>query len=108
MTRLKAALLFMVVAVIPGAGALRDRARDLYRQATAARDAGDSDAAMKLLDDAKKETFNAVRVAGSGEEGIAKQKDDFETRATSVQTLLKAHKIVFDEDATRNTAASPV
>lgn len=81
----------------PQALARRDDARALYNQAVAAAQAGDQEQAEKLLSQATKTMFEAVRMAGQEEVVAEKHARDFDSRLESVNALLEAHDRVSGE-----------
>lgn len=81
----------------PQALARRDEARALYKQALAAAQAGDQEQAEKLLSQATKTMFEAVRMADQEEVVAEKHARDFDSRLESVNALLEAHDRVSQE-----------
>ncbi len=76
----------------------REQARRLYREAAAARDAGNRERAAQLLAEATTKMFEAVRLADS-HQGTAKAERDFNSRLESVNALLEAYSRVCNEKA---------
>jgi hypothetical protein len=74
------------------AAAQRERARDLHRQAAEALRAGQLDAAARLLDEASRAMFEAVRMAAPEQISGPKQRADFDARMDSTRALLEAQK----------------
>lgn len=83
----------------------RKRARDLHHQAGAALQAGQLDAAAKLLDDASRAMFDAVRLAAPEQITNGKQRIDFDARMTSTRALLEAQKRIAAEKSAGPRAA---
>ena len=76
----------------PVAGAQRERARELHRQAAEALRGGQLDAAARLLDEASRAMFEAVRMAAPEQISGPKQRADFDARMESTRALLDAQK----------------
>lgn len=70
--------------------ARRAEARELLRQARAARDAGDSARAGDLLSQASRAMFEAVRLAGPPDSIARKHESDFDDRVGSIEALIAA------------------
>lgn len=81
----------------------REQARRLYREAGAARDAGNRERAGQLLNQASTTMFEAARLVDS-HPGAAKAERDFATRLESVDALLAAHARVCEEKACNASA----
>lgn len=82
--------------------ALRDKALTLYQQAKQAQEAGDPNKASKLLNEATKTMFEAVRLAAPQQITGQKKLHDFEARMASVKALMDAQQRIAkekDEDA---------
>lgn len=75
----------------------RGAARVLYREADAAFRSGDAVAASRLIDDAAKMMFDAVRLAAPEQVEAAKARRDFDTRMESTRALLDAQKRIGQE-----------
>ncbi|RDB42446.1 hypothetical protein DU490_12990 [Halomonas sp. DQ26W] len=82
----------------PAAHARRDVAREQYRQAVAAAQAGDAEQADELGKEATRQMFEAVRLAESEEVVGEKRERDYARRLESVRALLEAHQRVGTED----------
>jgi tetratricopeptide (TPR) repeat protein len=81
----------------------RGAARVLHREAEAAFQSGDSLNASRLLDEAAKMMFDAVRLAAPEQVEAAKARRDFDTRMESTRALLDAQKrIGREKDAGRS------
>jgi hypothetical protein len=74
------------------ASAQREHARDLHRQAAEAVRAGQLEAGAKLLDEASRAMFEAVRLASPEQISGPKQRADFDARMDSTRALLEAQK----------------
>ncbi|MDH3639201.1 MAG: hypothetical protein OES09_12190 [Gammaproteobacteria bacterium] len=74
-----------------------EQAREIYRKAVAAHDAGDHAAADELLKQAATAMFGAVRMAEQKSVVGAKQEQDFQNRLDSVNALMEAHARVSTE-----------
>lgn len=81
----------------PAALDKRDRAREVYRQAKLAHDAGNEAEASELLTQASRLMLEAVRAASTQSLGVAKAKTDYLNRAQSVKALLSAYQRVAKE-----------
>jgi len=81
----------------PAAGAQRERARELHRQAAEALKGGQLEPASKLLDDASRAMFEAVRLAAPEQISGPKQRADFDARMESTRALLEAQKRIAAE-----------
>jgi hypothetical protein len=81
----------------PAAGAQRERARALHRQAGEALRAGQLEAAARLLDEASRAMFEAVRLASPEQISGPKQRADFDARMESTRALLDAQKRIAAE-----------
>jgi len=81
------------------AGALERhaKARDSYRQALAARDAGDNTKAARLASESSKLMFEAVRLAAPGLVTEGNWRADFDAHLASVQALLAAQQRISAE-----------
>jgi tetratricopeptide (TPR) repeat protein len=74
----------------PRATQAHEAARRLFREATAAHQAGDDQSASKLLDKATRTMFEAVRLAGAPSSLREKKLRDFAAREESVKALMEA------------------
>jgi hypothetical protein len=90
---------------VAAAAAQREKARQLHRQAADALKGGDLDKTSKLLDEASRAMFEAVRQADSEQVQARKQRTDFDARMESTRALLDALKRVAAE---KNAARSEV
>jgi len=81
----------------PEALARREKARDLYKQARTALNAGDLNKAAALLTDVRSAFFEAVRLAAPEEVTANKLEADYRARLDSVNALLAAYKRVSSE-----------
>lgn len=72
-------------------------AKDLYRKALEARDNGDAAEQRRLLDEASRTMFQAVRLAKPESVVGDKQRADFNKRLDSLNQLLQAHERVRKE-----------
>jgi hypothetical protein len=91
-----------------GAGdakAQRERARELHRQASAAFQAGQLDASARLVDEASRVMFEAVRAAAPQQVTQGKQRADFDERMASTRALLDAQKRIAAEKGAGPRAA---
>lgn len=70
----------------------RGAARVLYREADAAFQSGDGVGASRLIDEAAKMMFDAVRLAAPEQVEVAKARRDFDTRMESTRALLDAQR----------------
>jgi hypothetical protein len=70
--------------------AAREEARQLFRQASQAHEAGDDESAADLLNRATRAMFDAVRLAGKPASINDKHERDFAAREDSVSALLEA------------------
>jgi hypothetical protein len=82
---------------VAGAAAQRSRARELHRQAGDAFQAGQLEAAAKLLDEASRAMFDGVRLAAPEQITGAKHRSDFDSRMESTRVLLDAQKRIAAE-----------
>jgi len=80
-----------------GARQKRDRAREIFRQARAAFQAGQYTRASELLPDASVQMFEAVRSSAPGEVTAPKARRDFDARLESVNSLHAALRRVAAE-----------
>ena len=92
----------------PGARAKREQAREAYRAAQAAFQAGDDAKAQRLVVEASSRMFEAVRLAGAGELSDRKAQDDFSVRLESVKALLDAQRRIGAEKRDAPGAAEAV
>ena len=81
----------------PEAIARREKARELYKSARQALDAGDLNKASALLTEVRSSFFEAVRFAAPEEVTAKKQEADYRARLDSVNALLGAYKRVAGE-----------
>jgi len=81
----------------PDALARRDKARDLYKQARSALNAGDLNKSAALLTEVRSAFFEAVRLAAPEEVTAKKLEADYHARLDSVNALLAAYKRVASE-----------
>ncbi len=81
----------------PEALARRDKARETYKAARAALQAGDLDKASALLTEVRSTFFEAVRLAAPEEVTAKKLENDYRARLESVNALLGAYKRVANE-----------
>lgn len=72
------------------AKALREKARDLHRQAAAAQQSGDKARAEDLLSQAAKQMFEAVKLLDAGAGTQDKKQHDYDARLESVNALTAA------------------
>lgn len=79
------------------AQALREKARELHRQAAAAAQAGDKPRSEELLSQAAKQMFEAVRLVDAGPGAKDKKEHDYDSRLESVNALTAAHERICDE-----------
>lgn len=82
---------------VAAAAAQRNRARDLHRQAAEALQAGQLEAAAKLLDDSSRAMFDGVRLSAPEQVTRPKQSTDFDARMDSTRALLEAQKRIAAE-----------
>ncbi len=80
----------------PEAKARRERARELYQQAVAAKQSGDTQASEKLFTEATKTMFEAARLAEQNVV-IEKKRSDYDSRLESINALLAAHDRIRQE-----------
>lgn len=83
---------------------IRDHALLRLEQAGKAFDEGDLVAANRLLDEASKTLFQAVRMLGTATATVDKKKRDFEARVESVQILLDALRRIAGEEGSQKAA----
>jgi hypothetical protein len=81
----------------PEALARRDKARELYKSAKAALNAGELNKASVLLTEVRSSFFEAVRLAAPEEVTAKKLEADYRSRLDSVNALLGAYKRVSSE-----------
>lgn len=81
----------------PEALARREKARELYKSARQALDAGDLNKASSLLTEVRSSFFEAVRFAAPEEVTAKKLEADYRARLDSVNALLGAYKRVAGE-----------
>ncbi len=81
----------------PEAISRRDKARQTYKAAKAALQAGDLDKASALLTEVRSTFFEAVRLAAPEEVTAKKLENDYKARLESVNALLGAYKRVANE-----------
>ncbi|HSW52652.1 MAG TPA: hypothetical protein VLG93_05435 [Sulfuricaulis sp.] len=81
----------------PHAKTQHEHAKALRREAVAAGQAGDTVRADRLLEQAIKSMFEAIRLAESAQVTSAKKQRDFDQRAESVTALLAAHDRICQE-----------
>lgn len=81
----------------PEAVARREKAREVYKSAKAALDAGDLTKANALLTETRATFFEAVRLAAPEEVSAKKLENDYKARLESVNALLGAYKRVANE-----------
>ena len=86
--------------------AKRDRAEDLLHKAQKNFDRGDLTAADRVLDNATKTMFEAIRLVGAGASTEQKKLHDFDDRAASVEVLLKALKRIASDKQVMHTIES--
>lgn len=79
------------------AKALREKARELHRQAVSAAQAGDKPGAEALLSQAAKQMFEAVRLVDAGPGVKDRKEHDYDSRLESVNALTAAHERICDE-----------
>lgn len=79
------------------AKALREKARDLHRQAAAAAQAGDKARSEELLSQAAKQMFEAVKLVETGTGVLDKKEHDYDGRMESVNALTAAHERICEE-----------
>lgn len=89
----------------PEALARHDKAREIYKAAKAALQAGDLAKASSLLTETRSTFFEAVRLAAPEEVTAKKLENDYKARLDSVHALLGAYKRVASE---KGSAAKPV
>jgi hypothetical protein len=89
----------------PAAAAQRERARELHRQADAALRGGQLENAARLLDEASRAMFDAVRLAAPEQISGPKQRTDFDARMESTRALLDAQKRIAAEKSAGPRAA---
>lgn len=75
---------------VPEALAKYDRAKEIYERAVQAQRSGDADATKRLLNEATRTMFEAVRLAKSQAVVAEKERTDFNRRLRSLNELLKA------------------
>lgn len=90
---------------VASAAAQREKARQLHKQAGDALKTGDLEKTSKLLDEASRAMFEAVRQADSEQVQARKQRADLDARIESTRALLDALKRVAAE---KNAARSEV
>ena len=81
----------------PEAVARREKAREVYKAAKAALEAGDLTKANALLTETRSTFFEAVRLAAPEEVSAKKLENDYKARLESVNALLGAYKRVANE-----------
>lgn len=81
----------------PEAVARREKAREVYKSAKAALEAGDLTKANALLTETRATFFEAVRLAAPEEVSAKKLENDYKARLESVNALLGAYKRVANE-----------
>jgi hypothetical protein len=81
----------------PAALQARAQARELQQQAAAAWSAGRAPDATRLLDEAARQMFGAVRLAAPEQLIAAKMQRDFDSRMESVKALLAAYERISAE-----------
>lgn len=91
------------VSGIPDAVAGRSQARELYRRAEEAYRAEDYPQAVRLLNEASKKMFEAVRLAKPEEVLTEKKQRDYAARLDSVKALLDALKRIATEKGANQT-----
>lgn len=79
-----------------------------YESARQAYEQGDLEAANRLLEEASKSMFQAIRVLGQPKELSEKAVNDFENRAKSVDALLVALRRIADGEGEDGKAASTI
>lgn len=82
---------------VAGAEANRNLARQLHRQAGEAYRSGDYEKATRLLEEASKKMFEAVRLAAPEQVIAQKKRRDFDARLESVWALQEALKRIHQE-----------
>lgn len=75
---------------VPAALGAREKARELHARAVKASAGGDPAAAARLLDEASRAMFEAVRLAASPDALVRKKERDFDTRRESLEALVDA------------------
>ena len=75
----------------------REKAREIHRMAARALQAGDFEAASRLLPQASIEMFEGVRLAGADAVVAPKRQRDFEARLESAKALAAAQKRIANE-----------
>lgn len=90
----------------PEALARRDRARELYKSAKAALNAGELDRANAQLTEVRSAFFEAVRLAAPEEVTAKKQEADYNARLDSVNALLGAYRRVASEKGSASRTVS--
>ena len=81
----------------PEAEKVRQQARDLYQQALEAGKAGNEDEVKRLLGEASRTMFQAVRLVETDKSVVDKHKRDYDDRLASVTALLEAHDRIMQE-----------
>ena len=76
---------------------VRQQARDLYQQALEAGKAGNEDEVKRLLGEASRTMFQAVRLVEPDKSVVDKHQRDYEDRLASVAALLEAHDRIMEE-----------
>lgn len=82
---------------VAAAVAQRGRARELHGAAGEALRAGRLDEAARLLDEASRAMFDAVRLAAPAQATASRDRSDFDARMESTRVLLEAHKRISAE-----------
>lgn len=77
--------------------AAREKARELYRQASAAAQAGDRARSEDLLSQAAKQMFEAVKRVDASPGAQDKKQHDYDNRLESVNALSAAHQRICEE-----------
>lgn len=90
----------------PEALARRDRARELYKSAKAALNAGDLERANAQLTEVRSAFFEAVRLAAPEEVTAKKLEADYKARLDSVNALLGAYRRVASEKGSASKTVS--
>lgn len=90
---------------VPDAVAGRNQARELHRRANEAYRAEDYPQAARLLNEASKKMFEAVRLAKPEEVLTEKKQRDYAARLDSVKALLDALKRITSEKGANQTEA---
>jgi hypothetical protein len=75
----------------------RTRARELHAKARAALAAGDLEGSARLLDEASRSCFEAVRLSAPQQVADAKERTDYQARLDSTRALLDAQKRIAGE-----------